>query len=500
MPTTIPHTFGDVATFSVSHTTDVSISHSVEIDSLVFAPDASAFTISVRPTMILTFLGAGLGNNSTVPQNFLTKTSSGSAHGSINFFNDAGPGPLMTFTNQGNTVDRFTYGAYTSFFGTGSASTATYVNQGGTVAGAFGGITLMASASSGAQATFISEPGTAAGAFGGVTFFTDTASGGNAVATSLGAAVAGANGGNVVFDVNSHASNATLIAEGGTNGGNGGSVILSQNGTGDFARVILHGNGFLDLTPSTASSVSIGSFEGDGVVVLNEAVPFSAGTNNLSTTFSGVIEDDNTTNEKGSAPGSTGNSFTKVGGGTLTLSGASTYTGGTTVGGGTLLISNTTGSGTGTGQMQVNAGTLGGSGTITGSVTVGTGSGTGASLAPAGGTGVQAALNLVGSLTFNTDATYTYTFKAKKKQAKADKVVASGVTINGGATFALSGLTQGTLTRGLILTVIRNTAATPIAGTFSNLPDGGIVNVNGNNLQADYEGGDGNDLTLTVVP
>jgi len=36
------------------------------------------------------------------------------------------------------------------------------------------------------------------------------------------------------------------------------------------------------------------------------------------------------------------------------------------------------------------------------------------------------------------------------------------------------------------------------AAAFSNLPDGAIVNVNGNNLQASYEGGD--DLTLTVVP
>jgi len=46
--------------------------------------------------------------------------------------------------------------------------------------------------------------------------------------------------------------------------------------------------------------------------------------------------------------------------------------------------------------------------------------------------------------------------------------------------------------------VIKNTAVTPISGTFSNLPNGAIVN--GNNLQASYSGGDGNDLTLTVVP
>ena len=64
----------------------------------------------------------------------------------------------------------------------------------------------------------------------------------------------------------------------------------------------------------------------------------------------------------------------------------------------------------------------------------------------------------------------------------------------------LSGQTQGTLRQGLTLTLISNTSANPISGTFSNLPDGAIVTVNGNTLQASYSGGDGNDLTLTVVP
>ncbi|MGH8093277.1 MAG: hypothetical protein ACREIF_07390, partial [Chthoniobacterales bacterium] len=84
--------------------------------------------------------------------------------------------------------------------------------------------------------------------------------------------------------------------------------------------------------------------------------------------------------------------------------------------------------------------------------------------------------------------------------AKTDKVIANGVTIASGASVNLSGTTKGTLTSGLVLTVISNTSANPISGTFSNLADGAIVNVNGNNLQASYEGGDGNDLTLTVVP
>ena len=47
---------------------------------------------------------------------------------------------------------------------------------------------------------------------------------------------------------------------------------------------------------------------------------------------------------------------------------------------------------------------------------------------------------------------------------------------------------------------ISNTAATPISGTFANLANGSTFTVGNNTFQASYEGGDGNDLTLTVVP
>jgi hypothetical protein len=165
-----------------------------------------------------------------------------------------------------------------------------------------------------------------------------------------------------------------------------------------------------------------------------------------------------------------------------------------------LLVTNTTGSGTGTGAVNVNAGTLGGSGIITGAVTIGTATGAGAFLAPAGGTKRQATLTTQNGLTFNAKSTYTYTFRAKGNMTRADQVVAMGVTISGGATFVLQGTVQGGLQAGLVLTAIKNTSATPISGTFGNLPDGAILAINGNNLQASYEGGDGNDLTLTVVP
>jgi len=38
-----------------------------------------------------------------------------------------------------------------------------------------------------------------------------------------------------------------------------------------------------------------------------------------------------------------------------------------------------------------------------------------------------------------------------------------------------------------------------ISGTFANLADGAIITVGSDNFQASYSGGDGNDLTLTVV-
>ncbi|HEX4665871.1 MAG TPA: hypothetical protein VH207_04660 [Chthoniobacterales bacterium] len=58
----------------------------------------------------------------------------------------------------------------------------------------------------------------------------------------------------------------------------------------------------------------------------------------------------------------------------------------------------------------------------------------------------------------------------------------------------------GNLDGGTILTVLSNTSSNPINRTFSNLPNGAIITVNGNDLEASYTGGDGNDLTLIVVP
>jgi hypothetical protein len=161
-------------------------------------------------------------------------------------------------------------------------------------------------------------------------------------------------------------------------------------------------------------------------------------------------------------------------------------------------VSNTSGSGTGAGAVSVNAGTLGGSGIISGAVTFGTNSGTGAFLAPSKGVRKPATLTIQSPLTLNDDSTYIY--KLDTKRVKADEVIADGVVIDNGAKFSLRPSGNNALSTGQVFTLISNTSASPITGTFHNLEDGKIILVNGSNLQASYTGGDGNDLTLTVVP
>jgi hypothetical protein len=81
----------------------------------------------------------------------------------------------------------------------------------------------------------------------------------------------------------------------------------------------------------------------------------------------------------------------------------------------------------------------------------------------------------------------------------ASGIVGPSVTI-GAALFSPAEVRSGILSAGTVFTVINNNGTQPIVGRFSNLPDGSTITVGSNTFQASYEGGDGNDLTLTVVP
>ncbi len=187
--------------------------------------------------------------------------------------------------------------------------------------------------------------------------------------------------------------------------------------------------------------------------------------------------------------------MTKIGKGSLVLTRANTYTGGTVVQRGKLVVENTTGSATGRGSVEVISGKLRGGGIIHGAVILGTGSGSGAILSPGSNAVTLGIMTIGDAVTFNADAIYKCGFNSDS--ATAGKVVADGATING-ASFSFADFGSNTVPPGTTFTIIDNTAATPIAGVFANLADGSLFTVGSNTFLANYEGDDGNDLTLTV--
>ena len=509
-PNTVPNGPADVATFGQSNITAVSISTGTEVNAITFDPGASAFTITVPNTLILTVSGTGIINNSGIMQSFTATGVVGGGLTLIQFTGSATAGDLAMFTNEGSS---FSGGGQTNFFDDSTAGTATFVNESGDElhsgrtqffdrssagAGTFinlaeHGQTIFMGHSTAADGTFIVNGGFS----GGTMSFLEHSNAGNGNFTLLGPTggeIAGgdlfffdaASAANGIFTVNDRADlfflsgtagNATLIA-------NGGSIDFQSHSRGGTARVELFDNAIL-LTSYHGPGVTIGSVEGTGSVRLGhkDLSVLTLGSNDLSTTFSGTIQD--------------AGSLEKIGAGTLTLTGANTYHGGTTLSSGILLVSNSTGSGTGTGAVSVNAGTLGGSGIIAGAVRVGTNTGVQAFLAPSKGVKKPATLTIQRLLTLNDDSTYIY--KLDTKRPASDEVIANGVTIDSGAKFSFRPSGNNALTTGQVFTVINNTAAAPISGTFHNLPEGRILIVNGSNLQASYTGGDGNDLTLNVV-
>ncbi len=313
---------------------------------------------------------------------------------------------------------------------------------------------------------------------------------GDATFINDGATASGGIAGETLFQDTGDAGNATLIANGGSGGGDGGSIQFATASTGGTAQVQVFGNGNLDISGHNAPGVTTGSIQGNGAVFLG-ANNLTVGTNNLSTIFSGLIQD-------GGINGGTGGSLTKTGNRKLSLTNANTYTGGTTITRGTLLVKNATGSATGTGAVQVNAGTLGGTGKINGAVTVGTGTSSGAILLAGDSATRPGTLTVNNTLTFNSLSTYQCVLN--RTRAKASKATALGVTITSNVPFTFVDTGTGTLATGTVFTVINNTSVNPIFGTFSNLSDGSVFTSNGNNFQVSYTGGTGNDLTLTVVP
>jgi autotransporter-associated beta strand protein len=246
--------------------------------------------------------------------------------------------------------------------------------------------------------------------------------------------------------------------------------------TAGGAQLINNAGGTVDFSTSTGPAgdhkLSAGSIAGAGSYHVG-ANALTVGGNDLSTVVSGVID------------GVSG-SLVKIGAGTLTLTGADTYTGPTTVIGGVLQVDGSIVS-----AVTVDSGgALHGNGT-TGAVTVASGG----TLAP----GDSPGLLHTGDLALAAGAHFAVELGGTAAGIGGyDQIDVTGAVDLGGATLDLA-LTGGfNPAAGSSFEIIENDGADAVSGTFAGLAEGASVKVGGATFSISYHGGDGNDVTLTA--
>jgi hypothetical protein len=325
-----PNGPSDIATFAQSSQTNVNISTSEEVNSIVFTSGSAAYDFSIgacngvscQGQLIISGTGVN-NNNSSVGQNFQAAnlgqlifnnaSTAASAHTSIvnggrlppevstgyTIFNDTSSAAGASIKNFSTEI--FFYGdiGRTIFNGASTADHASISNYGAGGSHGAGGQTIFNDTSTAANASidnFGSGPASTAGS--ALTIFNDASTAGHATITNQ----AGDFAGETIFTGSSTADSATLIANEGSYYATC-AIIFDGASTGGTARVKVFGNGYLDIS-GHQSGVTIGSIDGSGNIFLG-ANTLTVGTNGINTSFSGVIEG--------------GGSLAKIGSGVLTL-------------------------------------------------------------------------------------------------------------------------------------------------------------------------------------
>jgi len=259
-----------------------------------------------------------------------------------------------------------------------------------------------------------------------------------------------------------------------------GDVFVGDGVGGTNADILLYS--LFQLTPGANVRVNssgryivgadtIGSLAGDGNVDILTTGTLTVGGNNASTEFSGVISD--------------GGALTKAGTGVFALSGNNTYTGDTTVQAGTLIVN---GAQQGSDVTVLGNATLGGSGAV-GNLNVATSG----HVSPGSGPGDFIARSTV----FSNDAVLHIELDGLVAGVSYDRLRIFGALTLTGSKLAPS--ISFAPFEGEVFTIIDNNGTDAVVGTFDNLANGAVTNVQGIPLRINYNGLTGNDVTLTVT-
>ncbi|MBZ9674319.1 autotransporter domain-containing protein [Mesorhizobium sp. ES1-1] len=407
---------------------------------IVFSGNATAGTAQIANNGSLDFTGqasAGqslLTNNETGETTFSGNSTAAIAaitnNGALTFEDEATAGSASIINNQSGLV---------LFSGSADAGSAFIANSGELD---FGG-----TASAGAAEI--------ANNASGVLALSDFSSLGNASLNNAGLAT---------FSDNATAGAGTIVT------GPTGRTIFRDRSSGGTAALETNLGGVVDFSGISDGQIEVGSIQGPGTYYLG-GIAVAVGGNNLSTAVDGALLD-------GGSSGGSGGSLIKTGTGTLTLSGANTYTGATDVRGGVLQagaagsfaarsaftiadgalldlagFDQTIGSLAGTGSVDLATATLTAGGDGTDSVFAGEIGGTGGLVKTGAGSMELAGVSSYSGLTEIMQGSLIV----------SGSIAASPVQVDAGATLGGVGIV----------------GSTTVAGTLARANDGGTLRVNG---------------------